>query len=136
MRNLELLRERIAQAPTNRRGYRLYGRELREDIKAYVASRVAQGGNYKEIAGELGLADATLMNWFKDSSANESREGALMGFRPVEVQDKQSDELDSKSDGCGPELVGGPVVVLANGIRVEGITLTELPGLLKRLGCC
>lgn len=64
-RGLQSLRERIARSPTNRRGYRQYNRGLREDIENHVAGRVAVGASYKEVAGELGLAAGTLLNWFR-----------------------------------------------------------------------
>ena len=136
MRHLQSLRERIAQAPTNRRGYRQYGRELRRDIEEHAASRVAQGASYKQIAGELGLADATLQNWCKDSSSKQAPESQLMGFRPVEVVEGRAEKsLNSASetrsnDECRP--VSRPVVVLQSGIRTEGITLAEMSSFLER----
>jgi len=140
MSHLQSLREQIAHAPTNRRGYRQYARELRRDIEEHAASRVAQGASYKEIAAELGLAGATLLNWCKDSSLKQPPMNRLMGFRPVEVRTEKSKNSASASPALGSEgefkAISQPVVVLPSGVRIEGLTLGELPGFLKRLECC
>lgn len=139
MRHLQSLRERIAHAPTNRRGYRQYGRELRRDIETHAVNRVGQGASYKQIAGELGLADATLLNWCKHSSPKHAPQSRPMGFRPVEVVEGQMEKSENSasetrsSDECKP--ASRPVVVLPSGVRVEGITLAELPSFLERLAC-
>ena len=137
--HLQSLREQIAQAPTNRRGYRQYARKLRRDIETHAASRVTQGANYKEIAAELGLAAATLLNWCKDSSLEQPPVRRPMGFRPVEVGAEKSKNSASESSASGSEgefqTISQPVVVLPSGVRIEGLTLDELPDFLKRLEC-
>lgn len=139
MPHLELLRERIADAPTNRRGYRRYARELRRDIENHTASRVAEGASYQAIAAELGLAAATLLNWCKDSSSKPPPVGRPMGFRPVEVRaatNRNSVSSSSKMSKDGEfQAVSRPVVVLPSGVRIEGLTLSEVPDFLKRLEC-
>lgn len=133
--NLDSLRERIVRAPTNRRGYRQYSRELRTDIKAHAASRVYQGASYKQVAKELGLAEATLLSWCKDAAAKKARESQPMGFRAVEVRAQRDHEPGSESSSCRTKPTSRPVVVLPNGIRVEGLSVEELPNLLARLEC-
>jgi len=136
IRDLKRLRERIARTKTNRRGYRLYRPELRRDIRNHAASRLAQGTSHKQIAQELGLAGATLLNWCKDSFPEPNPRSEPIGFRPVEVKRKRNDTSDSESGtvrGC--DACSGPVVVMPNGVRVEGISLAELPGFLRRLEC-
>jgi transposase-like protein len=137
MREVQSLRERIARTATNRRGYRQYGRTLRRDIEAHAASRMAQGASYKQIAGELGLADATLLNWLKAPSPEPAKQGHSIGFRPVELRDELRDGTDSTTkrvDSSQP--ASRPVVVLPSGVRVEGISLDELPEFIARLECC
>lgn len=135
-RNLQSLRERIGCAPTNRRGYRQYDRQLRAEIKTHAASRLEQGACYKHIAKELGLAEATLLSWCKDSTAKKAGENQPMGFRPVEVRDERSDEPNAESSNRRTGPASRPVVILPNGIRIEGISLTEMPEFLARLECC
>ena len=139
MHHLQSLREQIAHAPTNRRGYRQYARKLRRDIEHHAASRVTQGASYKEIAAELGLAAATLQNWCKDSSPEQLPVRRSMGFRPVEVRAEESKNSASESSALGSEgefkAISQPVVVLPSGVRIEGLALGELPDFLKRLEC-
>jgi transposase-like protein len=133
-RNLQQLKERIARTPVNRRGHRQYGQKLRRDIKGHAVNRLAQGASHKQIAEELGLAAATLLNWCKTAPVKPQKRP--MGFRPVEVRDERSARTSSEtSDIRRPEPVSRPVVVLPSGVRVEGISLTELPGFLGWLGC-
>lgn len=135
-RDLQQLKERIARAPVNRRGYRQYGRKLRGDIRDHADRRLTQGVNHKQIAEELGLAAATLLNWCKVPPVKPRQEKHPMGFRPVEVRGTHRVHTGSEMSECR-ELERGsqPVVVLPSGVRVEGISLTELPGFLERLGC-
>ena len=134
--SLQSLRERLAGVPTNRRGYRLYDDGLRRDIEKYAVGRVSAGASYKEVAGELGMAPATLLNWFKRAPSKRVERGQLIGFRPVEVQDGSGEESGSTTAAsCGGNAVSQPVVVLPSGIRVEGISLAELPEFIARLEC-
>jgi transposase-like protein len=105
------------------------------DITSHAASRLDQGASCKQIAKELGLAEATLLYWCKDSTGKKVPEGQPMGFRPVEVRDERGDEQRSESSSSRTEPGSRPVVVLLSGIRVEGISLTELPEFLARLEC-
>ena len=136
MRNLQSIRERIACAPKNRRGYRQYDRKLRRDIEAHAARRLVQGASNREISEELGMADATLLHWCKNFSPKQTQKRQSIGFRPVEVTDEQRASVSVQSEsGRRVELVSRPVVVLPSGVRIEGISLAELAGFLGRLEC-
>ncbi len=132
--SMRMLHERIARTRVNRRGYRLYNKELRRDIQAHARRRMEQGESCKDIAGELGLAAATLQNWFKDANLESEEQVRPMGFRPVEVTGERRESLERAPASRALEPVSRPVVVLPSGIRIEGLSVTELPGLLKELG--
>ncbi len=133
---LEELRERIARTKVDRRGYRLYSKELRRDLKAYVVERVKQGADFKESAGELGMAVPTVQNWFKNQVPGLEESEQEMGFRPVELVGEEPAADESPGERGAPAPVAGPRLVMPNGIRLEGLSLTELAALLKELGRC
>lgn len=133
-RALHHLRKRIEHAPVNRRGYRSYARALRRDIEEHAVIRRAEGESYNQIAAELGMASATLVNWCKKSSSKTEPAGRPIGFRPVVMRNDDEPPVDVVDQGA-LEPAAQPVVVLPSGVRVEGISLDELPGFLGRLEC-
>lgn len=123
---LRELRERIAKAPRNGRGYRQYTDELKLEVAGYARRSRKQGDSYAEIAKRLGLPAATLLHWRgKAGKAPVSKKHAI-GFRPVALQ---------VSAAARNQREMGPVVVLANGIRIEGMTTSELTELVRGLSC-
>ena len=132
--SVQKLRERIARTRVNRRGYRQYSEELRRDIQAHAVICLEQGACYKDIASELGLAAATLQNWFRDASLEVDEPTRPMGFRPVEVRGARSVGINPAPEPRRLEAASEPVVVFPSGIRVEGLSITALSRLLEELG--
>lgn len=121
---LRTLRERIARAPRNGRGYRQYADALKIEVANYARRSKKQGDSYAEIAKRLGLPDATLLHWRDKAGKAPVSEKHAIGFRPVALQ---------ASVEARNRRTTGPVVVLANGIRIEGLTTSELTELVRGL---
>ena len=131
--SVRMLNERIARTRVNSRGYRQYEEKLRRDICSHAFNRLRQGGSYKDIAEELGLAATTLQNWFRDVNIEPEKPVRPMGFRPVEVTSECQDLHEPAPASHTLEPLSRPVVVLPNGMRIEGLSVTDLPRLLKEL---
>lgn len=116
---LKELRKRIASAPTNQRGRRQYGPELKREGLRYAEEHLGKGASVGDVAVALGLKAGTLQSWLK---RDERRERAMRAVRVV------GEKLDG-ADGAGR----GAVVVLANGARIEGLTMRELIELTRGL---
>ena len=123
-RALQTLRERLARAPRNGRGYRLYSDELKIEAATYAQRSNKQGASYTEIAKRLGLPAATLLRWRGKAGKAPLPAKHAIGFRPVALQ---------ASVEARNQRATGPVVVLANGIRIEGLTTRELTELVRGL---
>ena len=121
---LRTLRERLARAPRNGRGYRLYSDELKIEAATYAQRSNEQGASYTEIAKRLGLPAATLLHWRGKAGKAPRPEKRAIGFRPVALQ---------ASVEARNQQTTGPVMVLANGIRIEGLTTSELTALVRGL---
>jgi transposase-like protein len=121
-RELRVLREQIARAPRNGRGYRQYAEELKFEVAGYARRSRKQGHSYAKIAKKLGLPAATLLHW--RGKAGKPSKKLPIGFRPVALQ---------AGTAATSERGTGPVVVLANGIRIEGLTASELTELVRGL---
>jgi hypothetical protein len=120
---LKELRKRIEKAPKNQRGRRQYGPELKRDGLRYAEEHLAKGARVGEVAGALGLKTGTLQSWLK---REERRERAMRAVRVVEERAKER-------DGEQEAPVRGAVMVLANGARIEGLTMRELIELTRGL---
>lgn len=127
---LRVLREQIARAPRNGRGYRQYTEELKIAVASYARRGKKQGESYAEMAKGLGLPAATLLHWRGKAKtappAGVGSEQRPLGFRPVSLQ---------ASTTSGNRRTNGPVVVLPNGIRIEGMGARELTELVRGLTC-
>jgi len=121
---LKELRKRIANAPTNQRGRRQYGPELKGEGLRYAEKHLAKGASVGEVAVALGLKAGTLQSWLK----REERRGS--GVRAVRVVEERPTERQGEKE----ETRRGAVVVLANGARIEGLTMKELIELTRGLG--
>ncbi len=121
---LKELRKRIANAPTNQRGRRQYGPELKREGLRYAEEYLGKGASVGEVAVALGLKGGTLQTWLK----REERQGS--GVRAVRVVEEKP------SEGAGEKEEPGrrAVVVLSNGARIEGLTMRELIELTRGLG--
>jgi len=127
---LRVLRERIARAPRNGRGYRQYTEELKSAIVGYVRRSNEQGESYAAMAKRLGVPAATLLHWRGKAGTAQPKAPAVekrpLGFRPVSLQASMTDRDRGEN---------GPVVVLPNGIRIEGMRMSELTELVRGLSC-
>lgn len=120
---LKELRKRIANAPTNQRGRRQYGPELKREGLRYAEEHLGKGASVGDVAVALGLKAGTLQSWLK---RDERRERAM---RAVRVVGERLTEKEGEKEGAGR----GAVVVLANGARIEGLTMRELIELARGL---
>jgi transposase-like protein len=120
---LKELRKRIANAPTNQRGRRQYGPELKREGLRYAEEHLGKGASVGEVAAGLGLKAGTLQSWLK----REERRGS--GVRAVRVVEEKPTERQGEKEGRGR----GAVVVLGNGARIEGLTMRELIELTRGL---
>ena len=77
-----------------------------------------------EVAVALGLRGGTLQTWLK----REERRGS--GVRAVRVVEEKPSERAGEKEEPGRRAV----VVLANGARIEGLTMRELIELTRGLG--
>jgi hypothetical protein len=102
---------RVRQGGTGR-GCR-YPADLRAAVADHVRSRRDRGEPWAAIGRELCLPVVTLQRWL---------DGGSEGFRPVVVG-----PAEGRVDGATP------VVILPNGIRVEGLEVPELVALLRAL---
>jgi hypothetical protein len=120
---LKELRKRIEKAARNQRGRRQYGSELRRDGVRYAEERLAKGASVGEVASALGLKTGTLQTWLKKEKRRET------GMRAVRVVEEGTKERGGEQPAPG----GGAVMVLANGARIEGLTMRELIELTRGL---
>lgn len=120
---LKELRKRIANTPKNQRGRRLYGPELKREGLRYAEEHLGKGASVGEVAVSLGLKAGTLQTWLKRKERGER------GVRAVRLVDERPRERQGEKEESGK----GAVVVLANGARIEGLTMRELIELTRGL---
>lgn len=134
-KTLRHLRKRIAHTPVNGRGFKQYSRDLRQKLVSYAASQHTTGESYKEIAAALGLPSATLLNWC-DRPSKRKTSNRPVGFRPVSLQaDDGPAHASAAQRGDLSTTNSQPVVVVAGGVRIEGLTTDGLVEFVRRLGC-
>jgi DNA invertase Pin-like site-specific DNA recombinase len=110
------LRRRIEGRPGGRHAG-MHG-QLREDVVAYVRSRVASGVTQVQIARELGVTQTSVSRWCRAMKGVET--SALV---PVEIV-----------DAIGAQRSSRVTVVSPRGLRVEGLDLDAVCVVLARLG--
>ncbi|MEW6775934.1 MAG: hypothetical protein AB1405_06555 [Bdellovibrionota bacterium] len=99
-----------------------YPVELKERAVSYARKRRRAGKTQSAVAVELGLSPMTLHGWLKGGRGRRGKKRPLL--LPVEIAaEKPGRERKS----------GGAVVVARNGVRVEGLSVEEIAGLLGRL---
>jgi transposase-like protein len=106
----------IATTTSDRRGRRLYSRELRESVVTYARKRMMSGGRQSGIARELGIDECTLSWWLRRNSKKTKRT-----MKPVVVMEKEASRT-------------AVVLVLPSGIRIENLRLAEVVTLVRALG--
>lgn len=101
-----------------------YPRELRERVVEYAEARQRQGARPAMIAREVGMAPQTIQNWLsgKDKRGRGSAEGVR--WRQVRVEEQMEGEGSE-------ERVS---LVTPQGYRIEGLKVSEVVEVLRRLG--
>ena len=102
------------------RGLR-YPRVLQEQAVSYARAARGRGASAWAISRELGIGVGALQRWL--GRADRAERPAL---RRVEVT---AEEISRESSSGS-----GPVLVLASGVRVEGLSLEQLVVLVRALG--
>ena len=105
-------------------GQRRYTEEIREEVLTLGDQWRSQGKSLKELAAELGVNGSVFASWQRRKERGVARTRRL---RPVSVKE------DLSAVGLRPAEISRPVVVLPNGIRIEGLELEGLVALLSRL---
>lgn len=104
--------EELRQLVAGREG-RHYASELKAKLIAYAERRYSEGASCKQVGDELGVNGHTLGFW-RERTAN-----ARTPLRPVRVIDETSDAR--------------LVLLLRNGIRVEGLSVEQLIEVLRQV---
>jgi hypothetical protein len=114
---MEDLARRFRRGAEHREGLR-YAEDLRQLAVEYAMMASARGESRREIAGTLGLSEATLHRWQqRTTTVGSITQNALREVVLVEQG-----------------LPGGPVLVMPSGARVEGLSVGDLVAVLEALG--
>ena len=113
---IEDLKERAASRETMR-----YPEAFKQDATEVVGRLREDGFTQTDISDLLEIPWVTLARW-KDSSDDAEESGVASGFRPVKVVDDPSGEVE-----------GEPVLVAPSGWRIEGLSVTEVVEVARRL---
>ena len=113
--------ERLAERGRGKR----FPKDLQRRAVSYYRTRTQQGSFLSEVARELGLPPPTLRRWVLDSPpehlSNDATQALSLSSSPLSLRDTSS---------------GHPVLVGPGGLRIEGLDLTSLAELLRRLEIC
>jgi transposase len=93
---------------------RRYSDEEIQEALEYCRKARAEGKSWREVSKDMGIHESVLLRWRK-----KTRAAGGPGFIPVAVRE--------------PKATGGPVLVLPNGWKVEGLKVEELVGILTRV---
>jgi hypothetical protein len=119
---LKRLKQQIAGAPVNKAGRRRYTETIRDEVLAVAKEGRNAGMSTMQLSRELGISYDTLVLWHW--KAQKSGAAAPM-LRPITLEE------DAPS---APHMAkNGPVVVLANGTRIEGLPLAGIIELVRTL---
>ena len=118
------LKRRLEQLPRGPTGQRQYSEDVREQVLALGDAWRVEGKSLSRLASRLGVPGSVFANWQRRKERRQKRQRKL---RPVSV-------LATGRDGepCTVQ-VSRPVVVLPNGIRIEGLELEDVVKMLSRL---
>lgn len=117
----EELRKRHLNRVSDLRGRRV-PRELKNRALRFARVRVEAGDTLHRISVELGVTRDTLADWLRTPALQGRR---ILKMRPVVI-------LPAQGDIEMPQLAG-PAIVLANGVRIMGLTFEQMKHLLKEL---
>jgi hypothetical protein len=115
----DAMRRRIRQqvAALGRRGVTSRVPEtIRAAIVDYARRRHAAQASWPTIAREVGFSRGAVTGWVRG------------GRRPLRVR-----PVTVRADALVARPPGGLVVVLPNGVRIEGVPLADVPALLTQL---
>lgn len=99
------------------RGGLRYSADLRRQAVLYAERAVARGRSRREAAADLGVSDWSLSRWMREPSTAVDPGVALV--HEVTVKEPFAECM--------------PVLVLASGVRVEGLSLSALVAVVKEL---
>ena len=119
---LEKLRSRIDDVPHNADGRRRYTAPLKRDLIAYARARQAEGWMQRQIANALGVSKATLCCWV---GKGEKRAAASAKSKASRIKSVVVTSPTSRPSS--------PVLVLASGHRIEGLSVQQLITMVKAL---
>jgi DNA-binding IclR family transcriptional regulator len=117
-----LAEERQRGSGTAKRGY---SAGLRQRVVSFLSRERGQGVGEAELAKRLGLAKSTVHEW------GRAAQGAP--FRAVVV--RASEEAKAAPLAEGTERSSRLVLEGAAGVRVYGLSVSDVEQLLRRLGC-
>ncbi len=113
--------ERLAERGRGKR----FPKDLQRRAVTYYRTRTQQGSFLSEVARELGLPPPTLRRWVLDSPpeylSHDASQALSLSSSPLSLRDAGN---------------GHPVLVGPGGLRIEGLDLTSLAELLRRLEIC
>ncbi|MBV8194889.1 MAG: hypothetical protein JOY80_05120 [Candidatus Dormibacteraeota bacterium] len=117
-RDLVRVRDMVSAAMGARVPGGRYEKVFRETLVAYARSRTAEGATAREVAREIGAPYWMVCHWRReDDAATESERPSVVPVRVVPTP-----------SACAALTLHGPY-----GVRVEGLDVTALADLLRRL---
>ena len=129
------LRRRIDAAARNGQGHRKYDSKLKRDVKRYVERRMGRGASLKAAAREISLSPDTLWAWMRGGNQRASdAAGARKTIRRVNVVTRRTAKrADAPSPATAASAGEGIVVVMPNGVRIEGLGGNEVASIVRGL---
>jgi len=115
---MEDLAAEFCRRAKERPGFR-YSKELRRLAVEYTRQSREQEYSWRQIAERLGLSESAVADWLR-------REREPEASRCLRVHEVKLTEPAA--------LIGGPVLVMPSGARIEGIAMSDLVDLLRALG--
>ena len=112
------LKTAIARTKRNARGYRVFSDTLRRRVSAHALARKRSGVSFVRTAKKLGVGDALISRWVRQSAAKSTPTKRRMPrLKPVVITDESTDVI-----------VRG-----LHGVVVEGLDIEQLAVLLRAL---
>ena len=121
---LENLRRRINDTPTNSDGRRRYTALLKRDLVAFAREQQKAGWTQRQIAEALDISKATVCCWVGNKGTGAKKKRKSVKASPLKVVKVQAVKATS---------VSSPTLLLASGHRVEGLSFAQLLRLAKEL---
>jgi hypothetical protein len=120
-RECDQLRREIAATPKNGRGHRRYEAKLKRRAQQYVERQRATGTSLIDVSRDLRVSMNTLWGWVRP-------EPSVPKVRAVKVA------LPTSPPAHGGAVTGhGIVVVMPNGVRIEGLQADHVASIVRGL---